>query len=330
MCTAIRFSAAGDYFGRNLDLEYHYEERVTVTPRHFPLGFHHLETLNTHYAMIGAATVSQNYPLYYDAVNEQGLAMAGLAFAGYAHYMSGGNEDDLIAPYELIPWVLGRFRSVKEALPCLSKIKIGAIPFSPQFPLTELHWILCDRDDCVVIEPLSEGLSICDDPIGVLTNSPPFAYQMVNLSNHMGLSCHPLENRLTPDIPLAQYSRGMGGLGLPGDLTSPSRFVRAAFTKAFSARPNTENASIGQFFHILESVSQTEGCVEIDGKFEKTVYSNCYDMQKGIFYYTTYDNRQISAVDMHRENLEGSTLISYPMGHRQMIYEQNKRPYSLS
>lgn len=325
MCTAIRFTAAGDYFGRNLDLEYRYEESVTVTPRHFPLAFHHLESLNTHYAMIGAATVSQNYPLYYDAVNEQGLAMAGLAFAGNAHYMPDANKADRIAPYELIPWVLGKFRSVGEALPYLSKIQIAAIPFSPQFPLTELHWILCDKEKCVAIEPLSDGLSICDDPVGILTNSPPFTYQMMNLSNYMGLSCHSLENRLTPDIPLAQYSRGMGGLGLPGDLTSPSRFVRAAFTKALSVQPNTELASVGQFFHILESVSQTEGCVKVDGKFEKTVYSSCYDMQKAIFYYTTYDNRQISAVDMHRENLDSSALVSYPMGHRQIIYKQNKR-----
>jgi choloylglycine hydrolase len=117
----------------------------------------------------------------------------------------------------------------------------------------------------------------------------------------------------------------MGGLGLPGDSSSVSRFVRAAFTRQNAKHHVEEAASLGQFFHILETVKQIEGCVNVKGKLEKTVYSSCCNLDKGIYYYTTYENSQITAIDLHKENLDSKALILYPLITGQQIYLQNKK-----
>ena len=116
----------------------------------------------------------------------------------------------------------------------------------------------------------------------------------------------------------------MGAIGLPGDLSSQSRFVRVAFVKMNSVSGEDENESVSQFFHILNSVDQQRGCCQLDyGKYEITIYTSCWNSQKGIYYYTTYDRRQITAVNMHKINLDGQQLISYPMLNDEEFYEQN-------
>lgn len=116
----------------------------------------------------------------------------------------------------------------------------------------------------------------------------------------------------------------MGALGLPGDLSSASRFVRVAFTKMNAFSGDSEKESVSQFFHILGSVDQQRGCCEVaDGKYEITLYTSCCNVTKGIYYYTTYENHQISAVDMHRENLNGGALICYPVIQGEQINYQN-------
>ena len=144
------------------------------------------------------------------------------------------------------------------------------------------------------------------------------------LNNYMSLSAKQPQNTFADGIVLNAYSRGMGAMGLPGDLSSASRFVRVAFTKANSISGDSENESVSQFFHILGSVDQQRGCCEVaDGKYEITIYTSCCNATKGIYYYTTYDNHQISAVDMHRENLDSTELIRYPLITAQQIHFQN-------
>ena len=148
--------------------------------------------------------------------------------------------------------------------------------------------------------------------------------QMFHLNNYLSLSPRQPENHFAPDAPLSTYSRGMGALGLPGDLSSQSRFARVAFTRAHSVSGDSEEESVSQFFHILGSVDQQRGCCEVaDGKYEITIYTSCWNAQKGIYYYNTYENHQITAVDMHRENLDGTTLARYPLIQKGEIRWQN-------
>lgn len=322
MCTAITYKTKDFYFGRNLDLEYHYDETVTVTPRNYAFRFRNGTVIDNHYAMIGMATVGNGYPLYYEATNEKGLSMAGLNFPDNAVYYPESKSKENVAPFELIPYLLSQCSTVDEALAKTENVNLWNIPFSEEYPLSPLHWILADKNRCVTLEPVKDGLKIYENPVGVLTNNPPFDYHMHNLANYINLTVKQPENRFGTD--LKPYSLGMGAIGLPGDLSSASRFVRAAFTKVNSVSGDSEEESISQFFHILGSVEQVKGlnCVRNE-EYEFTLYSSCCNTDKGIYYYTTYDNRQIVAVDMNKENLNGEKIVAYRLEKRQQIFGKN-------
>ena len=324
MCTAITYKTKDFYFGRTLDYDHSYAEQVTITPRNFPLPFHSLPAIIHHYAIIGMAYTVENYPLYYDAVNEKGLAMAGLNFVGNAHYEPNAAGMDNVASFELIPWILCQCESVQEARALLKRMNLTGTSFRHDLPPASLHWIIADPQESITVESTLEGLRIYDNHIGVLTNNPPFHKQVFQLNNYLNLSPDEPNNRFSDKIDLHSYSRGMGAMGLPGDLSSQSRFVRAAFTKLNSVSGNGEEESVSQFFHILATVSQTKGCCHLgDGKYEITIYTSCCNATKGIYYYTTYNNHQITAVDMHKTDLNSSQLIQYPLITDQQILMQN-------
>lgn len=324
MCTAATYKTKDFYMGRTLDYEFSYDEGITIMPRNYPLNFRHMGVMQNHYAMIGMAYVMDNYPLYYDAFNEKGLGMAGLNFVGNAYYNEKIRDRNNIAQFEFIPWILSQCATVKEARALLEKINITDTPFNEALPVAQLHWIIADSDEAVTVESMKEGLRVYDNPVGVLTNNPPFEQQMFRLNNYMNLSPKPPENHFCPKLPLYAYSRGMGALGLPGDLSSESRFVRVAFTKLNSVSGDSEEESVSQFFHILGSVDQQRGCCDLgDGKYEITIYTSCCNASKGIYYYTTYNNHQITAVDMYKENLDNMMLVQYPIIHGEQIRMQN-------
>lgn len=323
MCTAVTYFTKDHYFGRNLDYEHSYRESVTITPRDFVFRFRRMPPMEHHYAMIGMATVTAGYPLYYEATNEYGLSIAGLNFPHSAKYMPEKAGKDNIAPFELIPWILCSCRNVPEAEEKLANMNLVNIPFSQEYPLTPLHWILADHERAITIEQTDDGLHVYHNPIGVLTNEPPFFFHMIHLQNFLNVSnCEPV-NRFAPNLPLKAYSRGMGGIGLPGDLSSSSRFIKAAFTKLNSVSEDTESASVSQVFHILGSVAQQQGCVKIDKSYEKTIYTSCCNTTKGIYYYTTYENSQITGIRLHGADLDSNRLVCYPLVTGQKIRMEN-------
>lgn len=326
MCTAISFKTKDHYFGRNLDLEFSYGGEVTVMPRNYEFPYRRVKTPQRQYAIIGMAKIVAGVPLFFDGTNEEGLSMAALNFPGNAVYYPEEAEKENVTPFELIPWILGQCATVREAKNVLGRINLVAIPFSTEYPLSPLHWMISDRDESIVVESLKEGLQIYDNPVGVLTNNPPFPMQLFGLNDYMGLSAEPAENCFAPKLPLYAYSRGMGGAGLPGDLSSKSRFVRGVFTKYNSVCGESESESLSQFFHILGAVEQQRGCVRPEtGGYEITVYSSCCNTDKGIYYYTTYENRQITGVDLHQEDLDGRCVIGYPRVKGQQIRMQNSK-----
>lgn len=324
MCTAAIYKTEDFYFGRTLDYEFSYMEEVTIAPRNYQFHFKEKQTQNNHYAIIGMAYIAEDYPLYYDAINEKGLGMAGLNFVGNAHYNPHVDGKDNIAQYEFIPWILGQCESTKEARKLIENINLLDTPFSDQLPLAQLHWIIADSTEAITVEAVQEGIKIYDNPVGVLTNNPPFDKQIFALNNYINLSTKSPQNNFSKNLNLQQYSRGMGAIGLPGDLSSQSRFVRASFVKMNSISAEGEKESVSQFFHILNSVDQQRGCCQLDdGKYEITIYTSCCNATKGIYYYTTYDNHQITAVDMHKEDLDRNQLIRYPLIKGEQIYQQN-------
>ncbi len=323
MCTAITFSTNGHYFGRNLDFEHDFGECVVIMPRNYPLPYRYNTTDKHHFAMIGMALVEDNYPLYFDATNEYGLSMAGLYFPGNAVYLPYNENLDNITPFEFIPWILSQCRDISQAMDLLNHLNLVDTPFSDKYSLSPLHWIIADTNKAITVEPVKDGIKIYDNPVGVLTNNPTFDFHMHNLTNYMNLTSQEPINRFAPDLAMEPYSRGMGAIGLPGDLSSASRFVRAAFVKMNSVNDNTEYSAINQFFHILKSVEQQNGCAKIGDLYEKTIYTSCCNTDKGIYYYTTYDNSQITGINMHHTDLDGELLSVFPLVTTQQIQMLN-------
>lgn len=326
MCTAVSVKHKDHYFGRNLDLEYSYDEMVTITPRNYFFKFRKMGKMKAHFAMIGMAYVVDDYPLYYDATNEKGLSIAALNFPQNADYKQFSEGKDNITPFELIPWILGQCVTVGEAEKRLMRINLLNENFSNELPLSPLHWIISDNERSITLESVKSGIKVYDNPVGVLTNNPTFDYQLFNLNNYMSLTNDVPHNTFDKnnDLKLEQYSRGMGAMGLPGDFSSMSRFVKATFVKMNSVSDENENEGVSQFFHILQSVAMPRGCVKVsDDNYAITIYSSCCNTDRGIYYYTTYSNNRINAVDMHKENLNGNALIAYPLKKDQSINYQN-------
>ncbi len=324
MCTAVTYKTKDFYFGRTLDYDFSYGDEIVITPRGYPFHFRRAGEMQTHYAMIGMAHVAENYPLYHEAANEKGLCMAGLNFVGNAFFGKEEENKDNIAQFEFIPWILGQCADIREAKELLKKMTLVNIPFNENLPVAELHWMIADSNETITVEFVKEGVRIYDNPVGTLTNNPPFDEQLFQLNNYMSLSAKTPKNRFSDKLPLHAYSRGMGALGLPGDLSSQSRFIRASFVKMNSVSGDTEEESVSQFFHILGSVDQQRGCCELEnGKYETTIYTCCINADSGVYYYTTYGNHQITAVKMHKENLDGSALIRYTPVQTEQFREQN-------
>lgn len=314
MCTALTLKADCLYFGRNLDLEYNHHEEICITPRKYPFHFYNGKKLLHHYAMIGTAYISENYPLYYDATNEKGLSMAGLSFVGNAFYKSESNSKEEVATYEFIPYVLAQCASVSEVKELLRRIELVDHSFSSLLKVTPLHWIIVDEKECIVVESVLEGLKVVENPIGILTNNPSFKEMLTQLSTYMNLSKDTIQNNFSNEIDFKWLSNGMGALGLPGDCSSISRFVRCSFYKYNCVLTDNKEYNIMQFFHILDSVKVIEGSVKTkDGRNEKTVYTSCCDCKNMIYFYKTYEGNCICGVDLFAEDLEKRELISYEM-----------------
>lgn len=325
MCTSIAFRTKDFYFGRNLDLECGFGEEVALTPRGYRFQFRRMPERLAQYAMIGMATVQEGYPLYAEAANEKGLCMAGLNFPGNAYYPKEEREGlDPVSPFELIPWILCQCATSDEAEALFRRMQLVDIPFREDLPLSPLHWHIADRNRSFVVEAVKTGLHIYDNPVGVLTNNPSFDFQQMNLNQYLNLTNRSPEDRFSKQGLLSPFGQGMGAIGLPGDFSPASRFVKAAFLLENSSRPEKEEKSVSQFFHLLEGVAMVEGSVLTpEGAYDKTRYSCCINADQGIYYYKTYDNSRITAVKMKAENLSGDTVISFPLRTAEDVLYEN-------
>ncbi len=305
MCTAV-YDNKHHLFGRTLDLEYSYNEAVIITPYKFRVSLRCENAFFTKHAIIGMGIERDGFPLYYDAVNEAGLAMAGLNFPKSARYFKEKQGMLNLAPFELLPYILGQCKNVDEAMPFLKKLNICNLSFSKDYPVTPLHWILADKSRCIVIESVDDGLKIYDNTMGVMTNEPSFWYHKTRLEDFSKLSVTEKGEK---------YTRGLSSYGLPGDFSSVSRFVRASFLLKNSL---VKGNAITQFYKILDNVSVPCGAIILkDGQTVITQYSSCIDIANGVYYYKTYCNSRICGVKLSKEKAD--SLVNYPLATQQDI-----------
>ena len=196
----------------------------------------------------------------------------------------------------------------------MQRIPLLGVPFRPDMPLAPLHWHIADRHESFVAEPMADGVKVYPDPVGVLTNNPPFPFHRTNLTQYRGLSAAQPENTLDPALELPPFGQGMGAIGLPGDWSPASRYVRTAFCKRNSVCEDSEESSVSQFFHLLDTVAMPRGAVRTpEGNCDITRYSCCINTDTGTYYYKTYDNCAITAVALTEERRAGDRLLEFPL-----------------
>lgn len=325
MCTSIVFSPKDHQFGRNLDLEISFGQEVVITPHNYNFKYRKMPDMKQHYALIGIALVADEYPLYFDTANEKGLGMAGLNCPDNFKAFDVQEGKDNVTSFEFIPWVLGQCASIDEAKKLLTKLNLVNINFSDKMQISPLHWLIADKTGkSITVESDADGLHVYDNPVGCLTNNPQFPKQLTNLDNYASLSPAMPVNTFSKEVNFNGYSRGLSSHNLPGGMDSESRFVRVAFNKFNAPKHNSEEKNVDTYFHILHSVEQQKGLDEVaPNQFEYTIYSDGTNLDTGAFYYTSYNNKRITKVDLHKENLDSDKLITYPINDKIVFDEEN-------
>ena len=300
MCTAIFDKKYGVFFGRTLDLECSYGERVMRVTKGDTLHFIHQGEHICKYSLIGMAYDADSQPLFYDAINDKGLCTAALNFPLYAEYQDKKEGAVNLASFEVILYILSQCANIGEVKSILENAVITDDNFSHALQSTPLHWMFADRTSCIVVESVKEGLKIYDNPFGIMTNSPPFPYHTARLCDFAYLSPEPQDNNILSKQNLTPYSRGLGAYGLPGDYSSSSRFVRAVFAKEHTLLPRSESDSLPipaeqqRIFDILGTISLPYGIARTEsGEPIYTVYTSCIDMGRCEYSYFTYNDRNI-------------------------------------
>lgn len=293
MCTAIRYGAAMPFFGRTLDYHRSFGETVTVMPRRYPLVWVEGGREDAHYSVIGMTAdlnFSGGYPLFYDGVNEKGLAMAGLNFTQSAVYVGAHEGKRGVAVHEVIPYILGKCASVDEAREALSDVRITDVPFGfsngKKMPSARLHWMLADQKESMVVESVREGLMCYPNPVGVLANEPPFPVQ------------------------LAAREKRSEKEPLPMDFSSPSRFLRGSAALA-EALDDSREGGAEDFFRIMAAVSLPwEGTLRQNGVRWFTLYTCCMALTEGRYLCAPRGTAHVLSAALSEENVDGTECVA--------------------
>ncbi len=317
MCTGLALETKDGLhlFGRNMDIEYSFNQSIIFIPRNFKcVNKSNKKELTTKYAVLGMGTIFDDYPTFADGMNEKGLGCAGLNFPVYVSYSKEDIEGKTNIPvYNFLLWVLANFSSVEEVKEALKNANIVDIPISENIPNTTIHWMISDiTGKSIVVEQTKEKLNVFDNNIGVLTNSPTFDWHVANLNQYVGLRYNQVPEFKLGDQSLTALGQGTGLVGLPGDFTPASRFIRVAFLRDAMIKNDKDSIDLIEFFHILNNVAMVRGSTRtVEEKSDLTQYTSCMCLEKGIYYYNTYENNQINAIDMNKENLDGNEIKTY-------------------
>ena len=314
MCTGVRFSdeAGNMYFGRNLDWSTPYGQRVVITPRGYKYTSAFLGEMTKSPALIGMGIIAENTPLYFDCANEDGLAIAGLNFPGYAKYEDAPVDGKTnVAAYEFPLWVALNFKTVEDAEKALKDVAIVAKPINNQYPVSQLHWIIGDNRRSIVVEYTENGMEIFKNDVDVLTNQPGYGWHKENLRNYLNLFSQMPKEIKWRKAEFTAFGSGSLMRGLPGGFYSTDRFVRVAYFNTHYPVQADEATNVSRLFHTLTGVAMIDGAAAMaDGAFEKTIYTGGYSSATKTYYYNTYEDPAIKSVAMSDHDLDSSELIT--------------------
>lgn len=294
MCTAISIKSNNKevYFGRTLDFSYELDPSIYIVPQNYKWQ-DKKEYINK-YKFIA---IGQDVPekIFIDGVNEKGLGVAALYFQGEADYGSGDNNKFQVGSVNVVNYFLGNFSSVKEILFKINSMEIIGVKDPVTNTVAPLHWFVVDQSGAsIVIEPTKRGLEVHHNPIQVLANSPDFKWQLTNLRNYLNLTPTQKGEAMWENIVLKPFGQGGGTYYLPGDYTSPSRFVRVSYLKSFTKIEGNNENIISTCFNILKSVTIPKGVVITNrNTSDYTQYTAFINLNKKEYYFNTYNNHKI-------------------------------------
>lgn len=333
-CTGIRLTAADGtvVHARTLEFVFDMDSSVIVVPRGTvrtgttPDGKPGLKW-TTKYASVGAN--GAGLPIMLDGLNEKGLASGLFYFPNAAGYMAyeAGDAGKTLAPWELGSWILENFATTEEVKQKVEEVVVPTVVFKDWGFSPGVHYIVVDASGAsIVIEYIDGKLNVYDNPLGVLTNSPAFDWHMTNLRNYVNLSDEGLQPVHLGDVKLVPFGQGTGMLGLPGDFTPPSRFVRAAVFSQSALPVSTGREVVLQAFHLLNNFDIPKGAAR-DGKpdangnvaADYTMWTSVCDLKEKQFYFRTFDNSQIRSVDLNKMDLDGKSVTTISMKGGEVI-----------
>lgn len=262
MCTAITLKTSENHHlvGRNFDIHPMNDLSVALVPREFEyVNRVTNEEMKTKYAVLGMGLFYENHILFCDGVNEKGLSCLMLQLSKFSTWSHKIRKDKVnIAPYDVAFWVLSNFSTISELMEGLKQLNIVALSDDQTALSTEIHWLVSDTSgQSIVIERTRDKLTVYNNKVGVLANSPTFDWHLNNLDCYINVKSEQPEETKWGQQMLSPYSNGFGTIGLPGDFSSPSRFVKAAFLR------NHVNVGESECFHILDNFVVPRGWLRL-------------------------------------------------------------------
>ena len=329
MCTAITLQSKDNhhFLARNYDFIPRAKLMMALAPRNFSYNNELTKKkIPIKYDVLGMSVSDDGFFIFADGVNEKGLACSILNLPAYASWNDELIEEkENILPYDVTFWIIANFATVNELKEGLKNLNIVA-PLDNQNALaTQVHWIVSDASgECMVIEKTKDSFRAYNNKVGVLTNSPTFDWHLINLNRYINLSDKQSDDVSWGNQCLVPFSQGFGGIGLPGDYSSASRFVKASFLRNHINLEFGSDSGIIECFHILNNVAMLRGVVKTtENDCFVTCYTSCMCLDTKIYYYSTYNNPQIHAIEMKKESLDGNELKFYPYPNQLVIHYQN-------
>lgn len=317
MCTSLKLKYKERYvFGRNLDLEYHFNEGVIALNESYLMKYKFLKEEIANKKIMGIGSLLDDYPLFAEAMNGDGLCIAGLNYPGNAYYHEKIEENKInLAPYELINYLLIHAKNVDEVKAISKNIHLVAKSFKEDLPLSYLHYLISDKDKSIVLEPDKEGIKIYDNLYEVLTNNPPFPFHLENVKQYGNLSNKYYLNNLTSKSDLKPFCIGLNAHGLPGDFSSPSRFIKTLYLKEkVEENLTSEDELINEAFHIFENVSVIKGsALTSENKSEITIYTSVLDLFNFAYYYKTYEDLSVKSVAFKNITFDKKNIVYFKL-----------------
>lgn len=345
-CTSIVLKAddGAVVYGRTMEWgAFDLNSRVAIAPRGYEFQGHTPDgkpgyRWEARYGVVALDALEKDY--FTDGMNEKGLVVGVLYLPGFAEFQPYDPSKASISmgSLDLANYVLTKFSTVDEVREGLKKIRVVPIPEPAigNIP-APIHLTVIEKSGkAIVVQYLKNGLRIFDNPLRVLTNAPSFDWHMTNLRNYINLSAVSLPTKKIEDLDFAPIGAGSGFLGIPGDYTPPSRFVRAvAYTQTARKTPDGDE-TVYEVFRILDNFNLPLGSAEgpdsrtelLKGMRSSTIWTTAADTKNLKLYYHTQHNRKVRMVDLKRIDFSTNKAVitRFPLDKQKSQEIENVTP----